>query len=97
MKTSQKQSSKAISETQSLALMRNMLRLSISTICYTRNLFPKSCFAERPYGDTDELSTVFQLESAKINSDGKLEVLHEDAFLLTQWLEKVKLSRHLMY
>jgi hypothetical protein len=78
---------RAVNETQSLALMRNMLRLSISTICYARNLFPKDCFTEKPYGD-DELPCIYQLESAKINSDGNLEILNDGAFLLTQWLEK---------
>jgi len=82
-----KQTVKAVNETQSLALMRNMLRLSISTICYTRNLFPKECFTEKPYGDA-ELPTIYQLESARLGSDGQLTILNDDAFLLTQWLEK---------
>ena len=57
-----KQEVKTINSTQSLALVRNMLRLSISTICYTRNLFPMDCFSSRPYGDKDGLPVVYQLE-----------------------------------
>lgn len=85
--TSTQQAVKVVNETQSLALMRNMLRLSISTICYSRNLFPKECFTEKPYGDA-ELPTIYQLESAKVDDDGKVIILNDDAFLLTQWLEK---------
>ncbi len=89
MPVAQKQEvkSKVVNESQSLALMRNMFRLSISTICYTRNLFPQNCFTEKPYGGP-EMPIVHQLESARVDENGQLEILHKDAFLLTQWLEK---------
>jgi len=34
-------------EQQSLTLMRNLLRTSISCICYLRNLFDESCFIDK--------------------------------------------------
>ena len=46
---SQQQKVKSVNETQSLALMRNMFRISISAICYSRNLFPDDCFVKKPY------------------------------------------------
>ena len=84
---SQQQKVKSVNETQSLALMRNMFRISISAICYSRNLFPDDCFVKKTYG-LDELPSIYQLESAHLNEDGVLQVLNEDAFQLTQWLEK---------
>ena len=84
---SQRQKVKSVNETQSLALMRNMFRLSISAICYSRNLFPDYCFVKKPYG-ADELPTIYQLESAHVDENGGLVVLNEDAFQLTQWMEK---------
>ena len=84
---SQQQKVKSVNETQSLALMRNMFRISISAICYSRNLFPDDCFVKKPYG-SDELPSIYQLESAHLNEDGVLQVLNEDAFQLTRWLEK---------
>jgi len=55
-------------------------------------LFPGSCFRKREYGSTKEakeLSTsIHTLEPAKEADDGSIDVINEDAFLLTQWLEK---------
>ena len=34
------------------------------------------------------MQTIYQLESARISEDGNIEVLNDDAFRLTQWLEK---------
>ena len=85
--TNQQQKVKSAKETQSLALMRNMFRLSVSAICYSRNLFPDNCFVKKPYGD-DELPTIYQLECAHVDENGGLIVLNEDAFQLTQWMEK---------
>ena len=65
---SQRQKVKSVNETQSLALMRNMFRLSISAICYSRNLFPDYCFVKKPYG-ADELPTIYQLESAHVDEE----------------------------
>jgi HORMA domain len=33
--------------TQSLVMMRNLLRTAFSAISYTRNLFPEKCFVDR--------------------------------------------------
>ena len=88
MSTSLKQEVRTVSGTQSLALVRNMLRLSISSICYSRNLFPLDCFAARPYGSGSEFPMVHQLESVKLNEKGENEVVNTDAFLITQWLER---------
>ena len=50
-----------------------------------RNLFPENCFDTKDYGQTK----IRQLKSASLNdSDGKLTIFDDDAFVLTQWLEK---------
>lgn len=60
------------------------IRISISSICYIRDLFPHSCFKSKPYGNVE----VHQLQGATKNDDGEIAVSNADAFLLTQWLEQ---------
>lgn len=60
------------------------MRISISTICHMRELFPAECFTPTPYGSIN----VQQLHSAQKQDDGSLKIVNNDAFLLTQWLEK---------
>lgn len=39
-----------VTKSQSLTLVKNLVRVSISTVCHLRNIFPASCFQERSYG-----------------------------------------------
>ena len=81
----------SVSDAQSLILMKNMIRISISSICFHRNLFPLSCFRKREYGNPKGLETatsIHTLEPAHENSSGKVDVVNTDAFKLTQWLEQ---------
>ena len=97
-----RQSSDTIAANQSLVLVKNMIRISISSICFIRNLFPQSCFSSRDYAGIN----VRQLESAKEGPDGELIIHNKDSFMITQWLEKgvfdaiekkVSLIRHYVY
>ncbi|CAM9365136.1 unnamed protein product, partial [Ectocarpus sp. 8 AP-2014] len=38
-----------VTETQSLTLVKNLIRVSISTVCHLRGIFPAKCFQERTY------------------------------------------------
>src|SRR5690348_3608751 len=50
-----------------------------------RDLFPKECFKNKEYGSVE----IHQLQAAqKDDKTGQLVITNEDAFLLTQWLEK---------
>jgi hypothetical protein len=60
------------------------MRISISSICFVRDLFPGDCFKNKPYGNVD----IHQLQGARKDDDGEIVVTHSDAFLLTQWLEQ---------
>ena len=60
------------------------VRISISSICYIRDLFPRDCFKNKPYGNVN----IHQLQGAKKEDDGEISITHPDAFLLTQWLEQ---------
>lgn len=51
---------KQVTKSQSLTLVKNLVRVSISTVCYLRNIFPDSCFQERSYG-MDVFTLVFIL------------------------------------
>ena len=65
-------------------LVRFQVRISISSICYIRDLFPRDCFKNKPYGNIN----IHQLQGARKEDDGEITVTHPDAFLLTQWLEQ---------
>lgn len=60
------------------------VRISISSICYIRDLFPRECFKNKPYGNVN----IHQLQGARKEEDGEISITHPDAFLLTQWLEQ---------
>lgn len=50
-----------------------------------RNLFPENCFDTKEYGQTK----IRQLKSASMDdSNGEITIFDDDAFVLTQWLEK---------
>lgn len=73
-----------VTKTQSFTLVKNMFRLAVSSICYLRNIFPEECFKKTSYGG----QSVHQLQCAEMNDSGNIRVLNEDAFLLSQWLER---------
>eukprot|EP01031_Cornospumella_fuschlensis_P031639 gene31639-38238_t len=82
--TSVKQQQVNVSKTESLVLIKNMIRISVSSICYFRDIFPVDCYKNKQYGNVQ----IHQLQGAQKNEDGEIVVKHKDAFLLTQWLEK---------
>lgn len=60
------------------------VRISISSICYIRDIFPHDCFKKKEYGSID----IHQLQGAHKDEGGIIVVNNYEAFLLTQWLEK---------
>jgi hypothetical protein len=49
-----------------------------------RDLFPRDCFKNKEYGSIE----IHQLQGAKREDTGQITVTHQEAFLLTQWLER---------
>jgi hypothetical protein len=71
MATAQKTETANVTSTQSLVLLKNMFRLSVSSICYLRGIFPSECFSSRDYAGVK----VHQLECAeKTANDEVIEV-----------------------
>lgn len=65
--------------------MLGQIRISISSICYFRDVFPSDCFKNKQYGAVN----IHQLQGAtKDPATKELQVTNKEAFLLTQWLEK---------
>src|SRR4051812_13761552 len=60
------------------------MRISVSSICYMRDLFPEYCYKNKEYGAVG----IHQLQAAKKEDNGEISIINEEAFLLTQWLEK---------
>jgi meiosis-specific protein len=67
-----------------MSVIISQVRISISSICYIRDLFPRDCFKNKQYGTVD----IHQLQGARKEESGDVMVTHPDAFLLTQWLEQ---------
>lgn len=54
-------------------------------MCFFRDIFPRECFKDKQYGNVN----IHQLQGAYMDpKSGSLKVLNEEAFLITQWLEK---------
>lgn len=71
-KTAQKtEVATGITQAQSMILLKNMIRLSISSVCYLRNIFPPSCFSSRDYAGLK----VHQLECAEKTDDGEVRAI----------------------
>jgi meiosis-specific protein HOP1 len=79
-----------ISKQSSLVLMKNMIRISISSISYMRGLFDDKCFKTIPYGGID----IHQLESAVEDDNGVITKKNNEAFQLTQWYTIYIISRY---
>lgn len=56
----------------------------MSSICYHRGLFPPQFFKSKSYGQVQ----IQQLQGAEKLKDGEYKVDSEEAYLVTQWLEK---------
>jgi hypothetical protein len=74
MATAQKSKTDSISSQQSLVLVKNMFRLSVSSICFLRGIFPDDCFSTKDYAGVK----VHQLECAEKDKDGQLVVYEKD-------------------
>jgi hypothetical protein len=55
-----KPQTKEITKQESQVLVRNLIRTSISTICYLRNLFPDESFQQRSLVGIDNKFITFQ-------------------------------------
>ncbi len=63
----------------------SQIRISVSSICFFRDIFPDECFKDKQYGSVK----IHQLQGAhKGESTSDIIVDHQEAFLLTQWLER---------
>lgn len=60
------------------------MRISVSSICYLRELFPDDTFKAKQYGVVE----IHQLQGARKDENGTVIVENSEAFLLTQWLER---------
>eukprot|EP01039_Chlorochromonas_danica_P010013 gene10013-11073_t len=60
------------------------MRISISSICYFRDIFPSDCFKDKQYGTVN----IHQLQGAFKDEKNVMVVKNKEAFLLTQWLER---------
>ena len=72
--SAQETKTESISLQQSRVLVKNMFRLSVSSICYLRGIFPDDCFSTKDYAGVK----VHQLECAEKDNDGNLIVLDKD-------------------
>jgi len=85
-----------VTRQQSQSLIKNMLRLSISSICYHRELFSHSSFTDEVHeggkdGEKSKCLHILSSSTDEFDDDGNVVGTHirdEKAFLLTQWLER---------
>lgn len=63
------------------------IRISISSICFHRDIFPGSCFKRREYGSEKMSAHIYTLEPAVMDGEDVV-VRNQDAFNVTQWLEQ---------
>jgi len=80
----QKAKNAIVSRQKSHALIRNMVRIGISTISKVRNLWQDDLFSKVDYGGAE----IHQLESAEVDQEGNINIKNIEAFRLTQWLER---------
>ena len=72
----------ALTQTQSTTLIKNMMRIAISSIAKIRKLFQNECFSREYLGDT----TIYRLMSANIDENGNLKSRNQQAFRLMNYL-----------
>ena len=73
------------SKTNSTTVMKNLVRTSISQICYLRNMFPHDCFTTKKY--VDDLF-IQALTPAQEVAGSQPSIRNEEAWMLTRWLEE---------
>lgn len=73
-----------VSESTSLKLVKNMFRISVSTICWLRNLFDESVFVDLDH----KCGTKFKQLRPSYVDENNLTVRHPEADRLMKWLEK---------
>ncbi|KAK8824386.1 hypothetical protein WA577_006783 [Blastocystis sp. JDR] len=74
-----------VSQQQSLAVVKNMVRTSISEICYLRNLFNEDCFSQKNYAGI----MINALHPVTNGKEGDQPQIHnQEAWQLTRWLEE---------
>ncbi|ETV94775.1 hypothetical protein H310_11731 [Aphanomyces invadans] len=71
--------SSKITDQQSLNVFKNLIRVSISEICYIRNLFPEEVFKDRVYADM-RIKCLAPI-------DNTTDQFMRDAHCVTEWLE----------
>lgn len=73
-----------ITNTESLVLMKNMMRIALSSIANVRGLFEQDCFKTLQY---DQSFSIQMLECASVDNSGKLVATNTNGFTFMQWLE----------
>ncbi|KAK8792003.1 hypothetical protein WA158_005380 [Blastocystis sp. Blastoise] len=79
-----KQKTEMVSCQQSIAVVKNMIRTSISEICYLRNIFDGECFRKKNYAGM----MINALHPLDKKESGESEVHSNEAWNLTRWLEE---------
>ena len=76
---------KEVTATQSLVLLKNVMRYAVSEVCFIRNLFPSACFKESTVAGT----TMRTLCARESDAEGKPTgaVVSEEVLALTSMLE----------
>ena len=69
--TAQKQDT--VTSQQTKILVKNMMRISVSSICYHRDCFPPECYSFRNYGNMK----VIQLDAAEMDANDNIVVRDE--------------------
>ena len=76
------QTRSSVSQSQSVSVMKNIIRVSISNICFLRNIFEANSFQDKRWADMD----IKALRPQEIVESG--EIVNKDAVLITRWLEE---------
>ena len=74
-----------MTERDSLTLMKNLLRVCISSICYQRALFPPDCFKQKRLSGIQVQHLQCKVKDKKTK---QIIVHNEEGALVTSWLEE---------
>ena len=72
----------------SVTVVKNLVRSSISQICYLRSIFPEDCFAEKKYTNGLHIKALVPAVNRIVDGEETCEVGNEKAWKLTRWLEE---------
>ena len=73
-------------QTNSTTVVKNLVRTSISQICYLRAIFPEKCFSLKNYAD--DLPIHALTPAREVEGSDQHEIIDEQAWKLTRWLEE---------